>query len=157
MASSHQVVGEVQSFADTRDVMDTPIVTDGATQINESAKMPSWQEIRNSVRLSRKMHAKFANRIPHNFVFVPLETTCHSQHSLLDKKACGTRVLFLGVLPGQRENTLLYVDVPAKHSSDLLDFPAVWKPVLGYSQASQCLLLFICGSLFIVHIRLFII
>lgn len=98
----------------------------------------SWQNIRRSVRLSRKIQAQLANKIPHNFTFIPLNNSYNEEESHSATTAnFASRLLFLGVLSGQRENTLLYVDVPSTHSPSLLDKPVEWKQALGSFQVCE--------------------
>ena len=84
----------------------------------------SWLNIRSAVRSSRKVQAQLANKIPHNFTFLPL---AFSDQSFSPNN--GSRLIFLGVL-GYRENTLLYIDIPSTHSSTLLDKPVAWKQAM---------------------------
>uniref|UniRef100_H2Z5L8 Dipeptidyl peptidase 9 n=1 Tax=Ciona savignyi TaxID=51511 RepID=H2Z5L8_CIOSA len=89
----------------------------------------TWQEIRNCVRSSRKIHAQFAQKVPHDFIFVPL----HCENSTENKNV---RLFFLGVPHGQRENTLLYVDIP-NNTDNPPDSPLEWKLVFDYFQTLQ--------------------
>nr|CAB3239881.1 dipeptidyl peptidase 8-like [Phallusia mammillata] len=145
MASSHQVISEDTQFgADTKEQSDSPMTSSSEntpqSNMQTDTMKSSWQEIKRSVRTSRKMHAQFANKIPHDFVFVPIpsDSSKPDMFSLSDKQtSSGTRILFLGVLPDQRENTLLYIDVPTQPSPQLLDKPSEWKSALGFFQANS--------------------
>ncbi|CAK8694929.1 dipeptidyl peptidase 9-like [Clavelina lepadiformis] len=115
------------------DVKDTNSAANNtSTSITLNNQRSSWQDLRRSVRTSRKLHAQFANKIPHNFTFVPRSNG--EGESISGNES---RVLFLGVLQGQRENTLLYIDVPTMHSPEFLDKPVEWKSALTYFQASS--------------------
>ena len=122
-------------FDEESSAMDTrPILKNKIAEISNSHS--SWQNIRRSVRSSRKIQAQLANKIPHNFTFISLnDINSESQNHVTN--SLGSRLLFLGVLSGQRENTLLYVDVPSIHSPTLLDKPVEWKQALGSFQVQS--------------------
>ncbi|XP_013399764.1 dipeptidyl peptidase 9 isoform X1 [Lingula anatina] len=101
-----------------------------------SGTKKSWQELRQVVREARKLQTQLINRVPNNFTF----------RTLHDESGSKTRVYFLGVPEGSRENTLLYIDIDQNTDSggDLS-----WKPMLdqfhatpyqgGYSKEEQLL------------------
>ncbi|XP_078490764.1 dipeptidyl peptidase 9-like isoform X2 [Ciona intestinalis] len=96
----------------------------------------AWQEIRHCVRSSRKIHSQFAQKVPHDFTFV-LNNTDTDQNERTGTEFSEnkvSRLFFLGVLQGQRENTLLYVDIPNTTTNLALDKPAEWNSAFGYFQ-----------------------
>ena len=83
----------------------------------------NWQELRQAVRKTRRLAASLINRIPHSFTFRHIETDYGPQ----------TRLYFLGVPSGSRENTLLYVDLPQQCDvNDQLE----WQHLLDSFQAT---------------------
>lgn len=83
----------------------------------------NWQELRQSVRKTRRLAASLINRVPHSFVFRHVETDFGQQ----------TRLYFLGVPSGSRENTLLFVDLP--HDSEP-DEQLEWRNLLDSFHAT---------------------
>ena len=77
-----------------------------------------WFELRQAIRKTRKLALSLANRVPHSFTFRHVNTA----------NGVHTRIYFLGVLPhsGNRENTLLYVDVPVDQHVESLE----WQQLL---------------------------
>lgn len=64
----------------------------------------TWSELRQAVKKNRRLATSVISRVPHSFTF---------RHLKNDKTGLNiTRLYFLGVPPGTRENTLQYVDVP---------------------------------------------
>lgn len=83
----------------------------------------TWAELRQAVRNTRKVLTSLASRVPSLFTF----------RSFQSDQGPVTRIYFLGLTGGSRENTLLYVDIPMKENgSDLL----IWKNVLDSFQAT---------------------
>lgn len=76
------------------------------TTVTSNSKK-TWQELRQAVRQTRKLQTQLGNRIPHNFNIRHINTGTEQK----------TRMYFLGVPPGSRENTLLYVDLPSEPQS----------------------------------------
>ena len=97
---------------------------------NFDSAVPSWQNIREAVRSSRNLQGHLADHIPHNFTFVPHENERSGFR--------GAKLLFLGVLPGYRENALLYVYVQSTQSPHLLDKPVKWRRALDVSPVIIC-------------------
>ena len=62
----------------------------------------SWNQIRLAVKKTRRLATSAISRVPHSFTFRHIQT----------ENGLETRLYFLGVPPGNRENTLLYVNVP---------------------------------------------
>ena len=79
----------------------------------------SWQELRQAVKKTRKLGGTLLSRVPNTFTFRQIQTSVGTV----------TRVYFLGVLPGTRENTLLYQDI----------YPEDYEgsPVEGWSRLLQ--------------------
>ena len=115
---------EEQSCMDIKDS-----VNFGGGSQSTNAAAPSWQSIRQAVRSSRKLQAQLANKIPHNFTFLPYVNEA--------TEFCGSKLLFLGVQPGFRENTLLFVYVQPTHSPSRLDNPVQWKQAMQFFQVMQ--------------------
>lgn len=106
----------------------------------------SWTELKNLVNSTRRQQTSLANRVPVEFTFVQKE---------VDGKKT-TRLYFLGVPPGNRENTLLYTNLDDVIHGDELEGDltdeqrsANWKPLLvsfrglffssGFSKEEQLL------------------
>ena len=86
----------------------------------------TWQELRQAVRQTRKVQTPLGNRIPHNF---------HFRH-IITETGQKTRIYFLGVPPGYRENTLLYTDLPAEPQSHVPQL--IWNQLLeSFGTSSQ--------------------
>lgn len=62
----------------------------------------TWQELHSAVKAGRRLQTSLTNRVPTEFTF---RTTVSPQGGLV------TRLYFLGIPPGNRENTLLYTDI----------------------------------------------
>ncbi len=77
-----------------------------------------------AVRRTRKLAAALINRVPHTFTFRHIYT----------ENGLQTRLYFLGVLPGTRENTLLFVDIP-QAADPSNEEPLEWFPLLDSFQA----------------------
>lgn len=109
-------------------------------------KKKSWTELKSLVNSTRRQQTSLANRVPSEFTFV--------QKEVGGRKA--TRLYFLGVPPGNRENTLLYTDLEDAIHGDGQDSEgndelrsANWKPLLvsfrglffssGFSKEEQLL------------------
>lgn len=108
-------------------------------------KKKSWLELRNLVSSTRRQQTSLANRVPVEFTFV---------QKVIDKKKA-TRLYFLGVPPGNRENTLLYTDLDNLQYTEQDEeqeegqASANWKPLLvsfrgiffssGFSKEEQLL------------------
>ena len=61
----------------------------------------TWSQLRQAVKKTRRLATSVLNRVPHSFTFRHVETDQGTQ----------TRLYFLGVPQGNRENTILYVDL----------------------------------------------
>ena len=96
----------------------------GSPRMPSSSNHKSWEELRQAVRKTRKLATAMMSRLPHTFTFRHIETA----------DGIRTRLYFLGVLPGSRENTLLYINVPQE--KDLLDQPLEWHPLIDAFQAT---------------------
>ena len=84
----------------------------------------SWAELRDVVRDTRKLVSSLASRVPSCFRFRTEETP----------EGKITRLYFLGIPPKQRENTLLYVNVP---TSPMGITPTLtWCQLLGTFQTT---------------------
>ena len=133
----------LSQFSEEALAMDQKSMSSGnslkTTAMTNNNRDLSWQNIRKSVRTLRKNQAKLANKFPHNFCFVPLANQSNEMGSKFNQSE-GSRLLFLGVLPGYRDNTLLYIDIPSTHSPNLLDKPVEWKQALGSFQVLTYLL-----------------
>ena len=84
----------------------------------------SWKELRQVVKNAWKLQMTLANSVPHSFSFRPL--------CLSEKDRPYVRLYFLGVPPGGRENTLLYVDIPSKSKEPLESHPLPCHPLLAF-------------------------
>ncbi|KAL3885529.1 hypothetical protein ACJMK2_025581 [Sinanodonta woodiana] len=73
----------------------------------------SWDDLRQAVRETRKLLPAFASRIPSNFTFRTIQTNYGPM----------TRIYFLGIPPKNRENTLIYVDVPTQLQEEVGTLP----------------------------------
>ena len=90
--------------------------------ITEVNSRKSWKELRQAVRETRKQQSTMINKVPHNFTFHTFKTDHGSQ----------TRVYFLGVPTGSRENTLLYIDIIGDEQPFCDSYP--WRPMLDSFQ-----------------------
>lgn len=90
-----------------------------------SGEKKPWSELRQAVKKSHRAASSILSCTPHSFTF-------HHKDLVNDRQS---RLYFLGVPNGQRENTLLYVDLTKNTSADfnLLQ----WKPLLDSSISSQ--------------------
>ena len=105
------------------------LCTESPPQATSSGKK-SWDELRRSVRDTRKLLTTLVSSVPSFFTFRTLETDAGHV----------TRVYFLGVPVKGRESTLLYVDVP-QYSNDPGAFCTLpWKHLLDSFQPTTCLL-----------------
>uniref|UniRef100_UPI00358EF5A4 dipeptidyl peptidase 9 isoform X3 n=1 Tax=Myxine glutinosa TaxID=7769 RepID=UPI00358EF5A4 len=68
----------------------------------------SWEGLRDVIRASRKQQSQMVSKAPHDFRFV----------RWTDSDLYSHRIYFLGMMPGSRESTLLYSDVPRHFSKD---------------------------------------
>ena len=80
------------------------------------AQHKPWLELRQAVWRTRKLATSLVNRVPHSFTFRHIETETGRR----------TRLYFLGVPSGNRENTLQFIDIPR---SDTFD-STIWEPLL---------------------------
>merc|ERR1712004_413449 len=79
-----------------------------------------WQELRQAVWRTRKLATSLVNRVPHSFTFRNIQTSVGIK----------TRLYFLGVPSGNRENTLQFIDIPQLESFDR----SSWEPLLDSFQ-----------------------
>lgn len=100
----------------------------------------SWYDLHCNVKATRRLQTTLSNRVPTEFTFQTVQTV----------EGIRTRLYFLGVPPGNRENTLLYTDLPddASLASDSQSEPLPWNPLLvpfrglnhmGFSKEEQLL------------------
>ncbi|XP_054752150.2 dipeptidyl peptidase 9-like [Lytechinus pictus] len=80
----------------------------------------TWQELHSNVKSMRRIHMLLANRVSLEFTFRVVET----------ENGPRTRLYFLGVPPGNRENTLLHADMPTEEDDGSGDSVSRWKPLL---------------------------
>lgn len=85
----------------------------------------TWDELRQAVRKSRKGATSLLNRVPHSFTFRKVKTQFGEQ----------TRLYFLGVPVGSRENNLLYTDLPSEPQPPGED-ELEWRPLLDSFHAT---------------------
>ncbi|XP_072173545.1 dipeptidyl peptidase 9-like [Diadema setosum] len=81
----------------------------------------SWQELHSNVKSMRRIQMLLANHVSLEFTFRVVKT---------EQGASRTRLYFLGVPPGNRENTLLYADMPTSEQEGMADATSQWKPLL---------------------------
>ena len=67
----------------------------------ETGSRMSWNDIRLAVRKSHRVASALLGRMPNTFTFHSVDTVGGQMH----------RLYFLGVQSGQRDNTLLYIDI----------------------------------------------
>ena len=84
----------------------------------------TWAELRDVVRETRKLISSLASRVPSCFKY-RTEDTPHGKI---------TRLYFLAIPPKQRENTLLYVNVPTSPMS--ITPTLAWCQLLGTFQTA---------------------
>ena len=96
----------------------------GSPLASSASHHKSWEDLHLAVRKTRKLATAMMSRVPHTFTFRHVETADGTQ----------TRLYFLGVLPGSRENVLLHTNVPQE--KDLQDQPLEWLPLLDAFQAT---------------------
>ncbi len=89
-----------------------------------ASSQKSWRDLQLAVRNTRKLGTAMMCRMPHTFTFRHIETADGIQ----------TRLYFLGVPQGSRENTLLYVDVPQQTDPETESLE--WQPLLDAFQAT---------------------
>lgn len=135
MASSHEVLTDTQqSRMEINSHHDESQSESIPAQDSTMSRKQSWQEIKEAVGMSRKIHAHFANKIPHDFKFVKIDPAMYPDRTMLyprDVENYSTRIFFLGALAGHRENQLLYVDVPKKPDASIIDKAIEWRPVVA--------------------------
>uniref|UniRef100_A0A8C4R8X0 dipeptidyl-peptidase IV n=1 Tax=Eptatretus burgeri TaxID=7764 RepID=A0A8C4R8X0_EPTBU len=83
----------------------------------------SWEGLRDVIRASRKQQSQMVSKAPHDFRFV----------RWTDSDLYSHRIYFLGMMPGSRESTLLYSDVPKHFSKDGAALLS-WGQLLGNFQ-----------------------
>ena len=77
--------------------------SDPPTRMQVSAPLElSWEGLHQNVVEKRKLMTSLASHVPNNFTFRTVENS----------EGCFTRLYFLGIPPKNRENTLLYADIP---------------------------------------------
>ena len=125
MASSYNVLNDNDTV-----VQQDPKLS---TSTNDEMKR-SWQALNHTVHTARKLHAKFANSIPHQFSFIATSNKSEfdrgpgSQQK--NSQPTNLRVLFLGIPRiGNYDRTLLYVDIPLSEDQCYMDSPPQWKQV----------------------------
>ncbi|XP_022085596.1 dipeptidyl peptidase 9-like [Acanthaster planci] len=101
----------------------------------------SWYDLHCTVKATRRLQTTLSNRVPSEFTFQTVQTV----------EGVRTRLYFLGVPPGNRENTLLYSDLPddAGLAADTVPVEQLpWNPLLvpfrglnhmGFSKEEQLL------------------
>lgn len=134
MASSYNVLND----------NDSVVRQDPNKLIPSSSEMSvkrSWQSINHTVHSARKLHAKFANSIPHQFSFIASSSQSEfSKNPNSKNKPSNLRVLFLGILKGNYDRTLLYVDIPLSDDQCYMDSLPEWKQVFKTVQVSSLFL-----------------
>lgn len=98
------------------------IVADSPSGVPSTGKK-TWDELRQSVRDTRKLLSALACRVPSTFTFRTEQT----------ETGTITRLYFLGIPPKSRENTLLYVDIPNEKQDVVSTLP--WKHLLDSFQS----------------------
>ena len=92
-------------------------------QFNKMASgKKSWQDLRMCVQKRRRLATSLMNRVPNNFTFHHMDTQFGNS----------TRLYFLGVEAGKKENALMYVNLPSHNSSDIYGhnlYPSEWEPL----------------------------
>lgn len=104
-------------------------MTSGSPIPSSGKAKKSWSELRKAVRKSHRVASMVSGYTPHSFTFYrnPL--------------ASSTRLYFLGVPSGHRENTLFYIELP-EHDDPLASEGDIleWQQLLdsfGSSQSQQ--------------------
>ena len=101
--------------------------TSSSPQFPVQSSKRSWQELLQAVKKSRRLQTSLlVNRVPHTFTFRHVQT----------ETQLVTRMYFLGVPIGSRENTLLYVDLPSEDDFPTLENPLPWKSLLDSFHAT---------------------
>jgi len=95
-------------------------------EVNEGTQK-TWEELRQSVKKTRKLAHSLLYRVPTSFTFRHIETEFGLQ----------TRIYFLGMPLGSRENSLLYADLPLElRPESELQEPLEWKQLLDSFHAT---------------------
>lgn len=102
----------------------TYYLLDGLSPKTEGQEKKTWAYFRKAVQEKRKLLSSLSSSVPSNFKFISVEAD----------GCIKTRLYFLGVAPGSRENTLLYVDLPqdGQKIADVL----LWKVLLSSFSAT---------------------
>lgn len=106
--------------------MSGPIAGAIESSSSQLVRHHSWNQLRDAAKETRRQQTTIASRVPSSFVFRVVENDSGKR----------TRLYFLGVPKHNRENSIMYVDIPERegNAESNTNTPLQWKCLLDSFQ-----------------------